>query len=119
MEERRKTFRGRTYLGGQVAFDNSRSAADCLVRNLSPEGAKIVFSAPTAIPNEFELTIPRKGDSRGVRVVWRDENEAGVVFLANDSGFVASIEAGRKIRRLEVERDALARRVAQLSGPTC
>ena len=119
MEDRRKNFRGRTYLRGQIAFNNSCSTADCLVRNLSAEGAKIVFSAPMTVPNEFELTIPQKGDSRGARVVWRDEGAAGVVFLAADSGFVASVEAGRKIRRLEVERDALARRVAQLGEPIC
>lgn len=119
MEDRRKTFRGRTYLGGQIAFNDRCSTADCLVRNLTPEGAKIVFSAPPTIPAEFDLAIPRKGDSRRSRIVWRGEMEAGVVFLPSDAVAVVPLGTARKIRRLEAEREDLARRVAQLSEPLC
>jgi hypothetical protein len=119
MEDRRKTFRGRTYLGGQVAFNGRRSTADCLVRNLTHEGAKIVFGAPATIPDEFDLIIPQKGDSRRTRIIWRREMDAGVVFLPSDARAVVPLGAARKIRQLEAERETLARRVAQLSEPTC
>ena len=119
MEERRKNFRGRTYLSGQIAFNNRCSTADCLVRNLTDEGAKIVFAAPATIPAEFDFTIHQKGDSRRTRIVWRREMEAGVAFLPTASNSVVSIEAARKIRGLEAERETLARRIAQLSEPTC
>ena len=65
MEERRKTHRDRTYLGGQIAFDDRCCIADCLVRNLSPGGAKIVFSVSATIPDEFDLAIPRKAAAAG------------------------------------------------------
>lgn len=119
MEDRRKTFRGRTYLGGQIAFNGRRSTADCLVRNLTSEGAKIVFSSPPTIPDEFDLIISHKGYSRRTRIAWRREMDAGVVFLPSDAVTVVPLGVARKIRRLEVEREELARRVARLSEPLC
>lgn len=117
MQERRKVHRGRTYLGSQIAFNNRCSTIDCLVRNLSQDGAKIVFSSPATIPSEFDLTIRQKGHSRRARIVWRQEMEAGVVFLPSNAASIVSIENARQIRRLEADREALARRVAQLSEP--
>jgi hypothetical protein len=115
MEERRKTHRDRTYLGGQIAFDDRCCIADCLVRNLSPGGAKIVFSVSATIPDEFDLAIPQKGGSRRARFVWRRETEAGVAFLPAAAHTIVSPESARKFRWLEAEREALVRRVAEVS----
>ena len=93
VRERRKSFRGRTYLSGQVAFNFRNSVADCLARNFTRDGAKIVFFASATIPSAFALVIPHKGDSRRARSVWRNELEAGVTFLSSDAGAVVSIEA--------------------------
>ncbi|MDR3462042.1 MAG: PilZ domain-containing protein [Beijerinckiaceae bacterium] len=117
MQERRKTHRGRTYLGSTIAFNNRCSTIDCMVRNMSQNGAKLVFAHPVTCPDEFDLMIPQKGDSRRVRIVWRQEMEAGVVFLASNVGTVVSIETARRMRALEAERASLARRVATLSEP--
>ncbi len=117
MQERREVHRDRTYLGGQVAFNDRRSTMDCLVRNFSGRGAKIVFADTATIPGELDVMIPKKGESRRARVVWREDNEAGVVFLPSERGTVVSIETAGRIRKLETERVALARRVAQLSEP--
>jgi PilZ domain len=116
MLDRRKVHRGRCYLGGQVVFNNRFSTMDCLVRNFSEAGAKIVFTNPATIPGEFDLSI-RQRNSRRAHIVWRSETEAGVAFLPSRSSSVVSIEAALKIRKLEAERDALVRRVAQLSEP--
>jgi PilZ domain len=117
MLDRRKVHRGRSYLGGQIVFNNRFSTLDCLVKNFSEAGAKIVFCDPVEIPGEFDLTIHQKNHNRHARVVWRTETEAGVAFAPSLSSIVVSIEAARKIRKLEAERDALAQRVARLSEP--
>lgn len=116
MQQRRKDHRGRTYLGAQIAFNNRCSTLDCLVTNLSAEGAMIAFAGTVAIPGEFDVSIPSKGESRRARVVWLEETRAGVRFLPAN-GNVVSIEAAIRLRRLEAEREALARRVAQLTEP--
>jgi hypothetical protein len=81
MTERRRMPRGRTYLGTQIAFNRRSSTLDCLMRDRSEDGGRIVFSGPTPIPHEFDLTIQRDGLSRRARVVWRLEREAGVAFI--------------------------------------
>jgi hypothetical protein len=115
--ERRKSHRDRTYLSGRIAFNNRCSTLDCLVRNLSQDGARLVFSDAVAVPAEFDIMIRRKGESRRARFAWRTETQAGILFLRSLTRNVAPIESARRITHLEAERDALQRRVAQLSEP--
>lgn len=117
MQERRKTQRDRTFLGGQVIYNDRCSTMDCLVRNMSQSGAMIVFDDVALIPSEFDVTIRRKGESRRARIVWRAEMKAGIAFLPSERSTIISFETARKIQTLERDRDVLARRVAQLSEP--
>ena len=50
-------------------------------------------------------------------MIWRNETEAGIAFLSRSQPNIISIETARRMHSLEAERDALARRVAQLSDP--
>lgn len=115
MQDRRTVHRDRTYLGAQVAYNNRCSTMDCLVRNVSANGAKIAFSEVALIPSEFDVLVPKKGESRRARIVWRAEKEIGVTFLQSAGNAVISIESARRIRQLEADRDALAKRLAQIN----
>jgi hypothetical protein len=117
MIERRKFQRGRTYLGGRIAYDKPCTTDDCLVRNLSEDGAKLVFSGATMIPNEFELTLRESGEMRRVRIVWRRDVEAGVALAGPAAEPALPREAARRIRALEADRDALTRRLAHFGEP--
>lgn len=117
MQERRAVHRDRTYLVGQVAYNDRQSTMNCLVRNFSQDGAKIAFAHTALIPSEFEVVIPKKGESRRARIIWQDDGEAGVAFLQAESPSVISIESARRIRKLQTERDTLASRVAHLTEP--
>jgi hypothetical protein len=119
MQERRAIHRNRTYLQGEIAFNGRCSTLTCLVRNMSQNGAKIVFAATALIPNEFDVVIPNKAESRRARIVWREQLQAGIAFLEIEKAAVVSIESARKIKKLEAECDALAARVAQLNEPAC
>ena len=50
MEERRRYQRLRTYLGARAVFNRRASTVDCLIRNLSEDGARIDFAEGVAIP---------------------------------------------------------------------
>jgi len=115
MLERRHERRSRTYLGGQVAFNNRWSTMECLVRNLSEGGASLEFAEPSFLPDDLELIIPLRGCSSTARVVWRGARTLGVSFVERNSGKVVPIEVARQIRKLKAERDVLARRVKELS----
>ena len=80
MIERRKSVRNKTYLGGTIAFNSHRSTMDCLIRNMSPGGAKIVFTHTPTIPDRFDLEIACKDLGYDARIVWRLADEAGVIL---------------------------------------
>jgi PilZ domain len=122
MQERRKTIRNRTFLGGVVAFNKRSSTLDCVVRNFSPEGARIVFDAAVTLPDEFDLEIRQKERAFRARTIWRGETEAGVAFLDNVAQPVERAETApipldwaRKLRNCESQKADLQRRVAELS----
>ena len=116
MQERRRTIRTRSYLGGQIAFNRRSSALDCLVRNVSANGARIVFSNSVTLPAEFDLHIRHQEQSFRARIVWRRESELGVAFLGGQpASNVVPLDLARRVRDLEADKAALQRRVAQLS----
>ena len=115
--ERRSTQRQRSYLAGHIVLNKRFSTIDCVVRDISPDGAKIEVSDTIPLPGTFELIVRHRGDSRCARLIWHDQNRIGVVFDAVKEASVNSIDAARKLSGLEQERDRLARRIAQLSEP--
>jgi hypothetical protein len=115
MTDRRKFQRLRTYIKGQIAFNNHCSTLDCLVRNMSENGARIVFPGGVPLPDEFDMALHGKNENRRARMIWRSQTEAGVAFLQQPN--IVSIDAARRIRNLGAERDGLARRIAQLNEP--
>ena len=117
MLERRKSIRGKTFLGGSIAFQGRSSTMDCLVRNLSPEGAKLSFNDLPPIPGEFELTINQRDRSFRARTIWQRGEEAGVAFVAQAARTgTVSLDAERRLRKAEAERLRLKRRIAELTG---
>jgi uncharacterized protein YceH (UPF0502 family) len=61
-------------------FNNRRSSLDCLVRDISDQGAKLKFSEAIAVPDVIELLIPSKNETYRARVRWRVGEEVGVAF---------------------------------------
>jgi len=90
---------------------------DCLVRNLSRNGAMLEFSEPVTPRHEVDLCILSRAESLRARVVWRKGVRAGVSVEQPDSGSVITIETARLIRKLKADREALAKRIAQLREP--
>jgi len=80
MGERRRSTRQKSFLRGCVYFNNGRSSADCLVRDISHEGARIIFSDHVSIPDVVQLHIPDKRQTKRALVKWRRGNELGLAF---------------------------------------
>jgi hypothetical protein len=117
MQDRRAFQRTRTYLGAQVVFNNRFSTVDCLVRNLSGDGAKLTFAGTALIPRTIDVLIRNDGESRHAKIIWRTESAAGVEFVQAGRDKVVSLEAARKIKRLEADVATLAQRVAEMVDP--
>ena len=57
MPEARRSKRVRTILGVKIVFNNRMRVRDCVVKNISSSGAKLVVPDTLRVPNEFELYI--------------------------------------------------------------
>jgi len=117
MTERRKSLRMRSFLGGEVAFNKGQSKLECLIRNFSQRGAKLVFADPVTVPTEFDLYVPKKERSFRARVIWCRATEVGVTFVPAQPDAPIPLEIARRIVTLETETAALQERVTQLGLP--
>ncbi len=119
MGERRRAIRQKSFLRGCVYFNKRRSAADCLVRDISHEGARIIFSDTVNVPDLVELYIPQKEQTLRARVQWRHGHEIGLAFADAGRAGEAPPAPGDLIERvaqLETEIAALRRALKRLKG---
>ena len=85
MQERRATARVRSFIGGRIVFNNRNSSVDCLIRNVSSNGARISLLGAVTIPDEFDLVIPVQSRSCRARIAWRRADEFGVQFIGTEA----------------------------------
>lgn len=111
MTDRRHEPRDKVLFGAVVSTDKRDLTRDCVVRNLSPRGAKLEFGSALGVPAEIGLTIAKKERSLLARVVWRRDNHIGVAF--DDA---QPSDGDRRLRRLMRINRELKRRVRTLLG---
>jgi hypothetical protein len=119
MSERRIAQRQKSFLRGCIYFNNRRSAADCLIRDISDTGARLIFSSAIAIPDVVDLYIPQKEQTLRSQVQWRHGDEIGVAFIQAGQAPEPSApgerdDLGKRVQRLEAEVAALRRIVRRL-----
>ena len=109
----------KTLLAARINFNNGQSTLDCLIRNLSDTGAKLIVSAAIALPDRFDLFIPQKSVTRRGRIVWRRGEEMGVRFdedaPRSESRDPDASSLTRRMRELEAEVARLQSRILQLT----
>ena len=115
MNERRRQQRWPSLLGA-TAIINETSTLDCLIRDVSADGAHVVLGNTALLPLSFHLHVPCRGKTWRVALKWRRDAEAGVALEGvADSHPVLEREA--EIRRLRREVHALRRqRDAEKNG---
>ena len=121
-EERRRVARQKSFLRGMVYFNNRRNAVDCLIRDISSYGARLIFSDTVTTPDVLELYIPQKEQTLRINVIWRHAQEVGVAF-AQAQQADPSPDAGEhaeRVTKLEAEIAGLKRLLKKMksdSGP--
>ena len=85
VEERRASHRSRTLRGGKILFNDRRSVLDCMIRNLSHEGACLQVESLVGVPATFELLIDGEEAPRPCRLVWQSHDRAGVEYALRRS----------------------------------
>lgn len=126
MSEHRRETRQRVFLKGRIVFNNGSSSFDCLVRDMSSSGARLVMSDATTLPEAFDLYIPQKDRTYRAILRWRREDGIGVIFdeparaQAAAAPDPAATEASvtmllRRVSELETENAALRRLLASMA----
>ena len=117
--DQRVAPRLKALIAARIAFNNGQSTLDCLIRNLSDTGAKLIVSAAVALPDSFDLLIPQKSVTRRVRIVWRRGEAMGVRFdegaPRSESRDPDASSLTRRMRELEAEVARLQSRLLQLT----
>ena len=81
MAESRSSPRKRTLLGGRIEFKNRSFTVECVVKDISETGARLLLTGTTEIPAEFDLWIPERNQRYRAQVVWRKASLVGVRFI--------------------------------------
>jgi hypothetical protein len=68
---------------GLVSFTGSNSNIQCLVRDISEGGARLMFDRPDLIAESLKLHLPIRGQTFRANVRWRKGDEMGVAFVAD------------------------------------
>jgi hypothetical protein len=96
--DRRRATRQKSFLRGCLHFNNRRSSLDCLIRDISASGARLIFSDTVTIPDVVDLYIPQKEQTLRSQVHWRHGDEIGVAFVhgAQSSGVPQDAQAAQE-----------------------
>jgi hypothetical protein len=117
--ERRRVARQKSFLRGMAYFNDRRSVLDCLVRDISPYGARLIFSDVVGTPDVMDLNIPQKEQTLRTHVIWRHGREVGVAFaeiLEVDPRAEGGGDLVDRVARLEAEVTALKRMLKKLKA---
>ncbi len=117
MIERRESVRDKVVYGGLAEIGESGSTRDCVVRNISEQGARLEFSNDVKLPKkQIALTIARKGRSFLAKVIWWRDNFVGIAF-SDEVPFIAPVsDLEDRLRKSEAKKRQLQRRIKQLLG---
>ena len=80
MAERRKSVRSRVLKNAKFIVDASL-VIDCFVRNLTVAGAQVELPRTAELPDRLTMTFDSGRTLRSCRIVWRDQNKAGLEFV--------------------------------------
>jgi hypothetical protein len=98
-------------LQGRICFSNGRTSFDCLIRDITQLGARILFSDVVNLPDKVDLYIPQKNQTIRARVIWRHNDEIGLAFFetADEHKRLTPSELAKRVVQLESEVRTLKR----------
>jgi hypothetical protein len=117
MQDRRQNVRDKVIYGGVAGIGDDGATRDCVVRNISENGASLEFGNVVKLPKEqMSLTIARKGRSFLARIIWWRDNFVGVAFSSETPSELPVSDLAERLRKSEKKKRQLQRRIKELIG---
>ena len=88
MQERRRRHRTQVFKIAKLIVGEQHLACDCIVRDITANGARLALTSTETVPNSCDLTFDAAHTLRPCRVIWRTTWEIGVEF--QDKSFHAA-----------------------------
>jgi hypothetical protein len=115
MLDRRQRARDRVIYGGVAEVGERGASRDCVVRNISENGAQLEFSNDVSLPKDtILLTIARKGRSFLAKIIWWRDNFVGVAFSSETPYELPGSDLAERLRQSELKKRQLQRRIKEL-----
>jgi len=117
MTDKRSTPRLRSFLKGRVLFNGGQNSLECLMRDMSPTGARLELSASVTLPDRFDLYLPHRDETCKVHIQWRRGNQLGVAF-DHVEGAPEGVgdDVATRVQQLEAEVGQMRRLLAQMKS---
>ena len=119
MSDKRSTPRLRSFLKGRVLFNGGHNSLECLIRDISPSGARLELSASVALPDRFDLYLPHRDETGKVQIQWRRDNQLGIAFEQVETPPAAPPQpqdVASRVRQLETEVELMRLLLAQMKS---
>lgn len=78
--ERRSERRHRVLKGATITFNKGYGALQCVVRNMTENGALLAFGETTGIPPQFDIKFAGSDEVRRAHICWRRPQFVGISF---------------------------------------
>jgi hypothetical protein len=115
MLDRRQSARDKVIYGGVAEIGERGASRDCVVRNISENGAHLEFSSDIGLPKDtMLLTIARMGRSFLARIIWWRDNFVGVAFSSETPYELPGSDLAERLRKSEMKKRQLQRRIKEL-----
>jgi hypothetical protein len=115
MLDRRRSARDRVIYGGVAEVGERGVSRNCVVRNISENGAHLEFSDDVRLPKDtILLTIARKGRSFLAKIIWWRDNFVGVAFSSETPYELPGSDLAERLRQSELKKRQLQRRIKEL-----
>ena len=117
MLDRRQSARDKVIYGGVAEIDARGTTTDCVVRNISEQGASLEFSRAVRLPKgRLSLTIAQKSRSFLAKIIWWRDNFVGVAFSGETRSELPVSDLKERLRKSEQKKRQLQRRIKELVG---
>jgi hypothetical protein len=93
-DDKRRFLRQRVLREGRLVFNDGSSVINCIIRQLSPGGAKLRLPAPTYLPRSLALLCLTSEMLYSAEIAWRHGVDLGLVF----TGEPRRLPAGKMAR---------------------
>jgi hypothetical protein len=113
MLDRRQSVREKVLYGGVADIAERGATTNCVVRDISEQGACVEIDPTARLPEQWSLTIAHKGRSYLARLIWRQANKVGLAFRIMTSDVPVS-DLDERVRRSEIKKRQLQRRINEL-----